>query len=202
MRGERKRWFRPVEFPHQNGEHGADVAAKVAIRIVKLQRRRDENFGQRFNRPGDHLWEVVNANMKWRLRYDELSDKDKQEFIADGKSRFCAGEKFGKYHLDPGKGGKGLRTDEVPGPRPRLQYGGAQEYLDAQAVVMSNVNREEDWTGWVLHQKIYIVGVLVDMIGAERPWSTENRDSILSFKQNIGKEREFMDRWRETLESA
>ena len=108
--------------------------------------------------------------------------------------------KFGKYHLGPGKGGKGLRTGEAPGPRPRLQYGGAQENLDAQAIVISDCNREKDLTGWVLHQKIYIVGVLVDMTEAECPWSTENRDNILWFKKNIGKDREFMNRWRETLE--
>ena len=64
-----------------------EVAAKVAIRIAKLQKREDENLGQRFNRPGDHLWEVVNANTKWRQRYDEMSDKDKQELIPNGKSR-------------------------------------------------------------------------------------------------------------------
>ena len=109
----------------------AEVAAKEAIRIAKLQTRGDNNLEQRFLRPGDHIWEVVNANMKWRIRFDGMADKEQQEFIADGTSRFCAGEKFDKYHLDPGKGGKGFHAGEVPGPRPRLQYGGAQEYLNA-----------------------------------------------------------------------
>ena len=41
-----------------------EVAAKEAVRIAKLQTRVDNNLEQRFLRPGDHLWEVVNANMK------------------------------------------------------------------------------------------------------------------------------------------
>ena len=178
----------------------AEVAAKEAIRIAKLQQCEDDNREQRFLKPGDHLWEVVHANMKWRLRCDGMSDKEQQEFIADGKSRFCAGEEFDKYHHDPGQGGKGLRAVEVPGPRPRLQYGGAKEYLIAQAFVMSDAGREEDLIKWVLHQKIYIVGVLVDMIEAMCPWSTENRENVLWFKKNIGEDQEFLKRWRAALE--
>ena len=129
-----------------------------------------------------------------------MTDNEQKEFIADGKSRFCAGEKFDKYQLDPGKGGKGLHAGEVPGPRPRLQYGGAQEYLNAQAVIMSDASREKDMTKWVLHQKIYIVGVLVDMIEAKYPWSTESRENLLWLKKHAGKEREFLNRWHEALE--
>ena len=129
-----------------------------------------------------------------------MSYREQQEFIADGKSRFCAGEEFDKFHLDPGKGGKGLCTGKMPGPRPRLQYGGAKEYLIAQASVMSDAGREDDVIVWVLRQKIYIVGVLVGMIEAKCPWSTENRDNILWFKKNIGEDKEFLKVWCETLE--
>ena len=104
--------------------------------------------------------------MKWRLRYDNRPYAEKQEFISTGKSRFCAGEKFDKFHLDPGKGGKGLGAGEVPGPRLRLEYGGAKEYLIAQALVLSDKNADgRDSTACILHKKkIYIVGALVDMI--------------------------------------
>ena len=68
-----------------------EVAAKEAIRIAKLQKREDDNLNQQFRRPGDILWEVVNANMKWRLRYDGMSYKAQQEFIFNGKSRFMRG---------------------------------------------------------------------------------------------------------------
>ena len=176
-----------------------EVAAKEAIRIAKLEAREDNNLEQRYLRPGDHLWEVVNANMKWRIRFDGMTD-DEQKFIAEGKSRFCAGEKFGKHHLDPGKGGKGLHAGEAPArPRPRLRYGGAQEYLDAQAIFMSDVGREEDMTTWVLHQKIYIAGVMVDMIEAKYPWSTESRENLIWFKQRTGWERKFLNIWHEEL---
>ena len=91
----------------------AEAAAKEAIRIAKFQKREDDNFKQQFHRPGDILWELVNGNMKWRLRYDQKPYEEQQEFISEGKSRFCAGVKFDKFHLDPRKGGKGLSRGPV-----------------------------------------------------------------------------------------
>ena len=176
-----------------------DVAAKEAIRIAKLQLREDNNLKQNFRKPGDVLWEVVNANMKRRLRYDKMSYDEQQEFISKGKSRFCAGEKFDKFHLGPGKGGKGLSTGEKSGPRPCLEYGGAKEYLIAQAHVLSDEGQDDNVIVWVLHKKIYIVGVLVDMIEGMCPWSTKSNQNILSFKHNIHEDRKFMKAWHETL---
>ena len=109
-----------------------EVAAKEAIRIAKLQAREDNNLEQQCLRPGDHLWGVVNANMKWRIRFDGMTEDEQQEFIAEGKSRFCVGEKFGKHHLDPGKGGKGLHAGEAPA---RLRRGLA---LASDTVVRKN----------------------------------------------------------------
>ena len=65
--------------------------------------------------------------------------------------------------------------------------------------MMSDVSREEDTIKLVLRQNIYIVGVLVAMIEAKYPWSTESRENILWFK-NIGKEREFLNMWCGALE--
>ena len=174
----------------------ADAAAKEAIRIAKLQLREDKQLKQSFRRPGDILWELVSGNMKWRLRYDSKSYAEQQESCSEGKSRFCAGENFDKFHLDAGKGGKGLGTGEKPGPRPVLEYGGAKEYLIAQATVLSDKN---DPIAWVLHEKIYIVGVLVDMIEEMCPWSIESLKSILSFKKNIHEDSKFMKAWHKTL---
>ena len=159
-----------------------EVAAKEAIRIAKLQAREDNNLEQRYLRPGDHLWEVVNANMKWRIRFDGMTDDEQQEFIASGKSRFCAGEKFEKR----------LRSG-------RIRYGGAAEYLKMQSKVMSDIGRDENETSWILHQKIYIVGVLVDMIEAKYPWSTESRGNLIWFKQRTGRTREFLNMWHDEL---
>ena len=114
---------------------------------------------------------------------------EQQEFISAGKSRFCAGEKFDKFHPDPGKGGKGLG----------LEYGGAKEYLIAQATVWSDKNEDDDPIAWVLHKKIYVVGVLVDMIEEMCPWSTKSLQNILSFKQNIHEDSKFMKAWHKTL---
>ena len=69
-----------------------EIAAQEALRIAKLQACEDNKLEQRYLRPGDHLWEVVNANMKWRIRFDEMTDEEQQVFIASGKSRFCACE--------------------------------------------------------------------------------------------------------------
>ena len=83
--------------------------------------------------------------MKWRIRFDSMTFDEQQEFIAIGKSRFCAGEKFDKQRLDPGKGGKGVHAGSSPArPRVKLRYGGAIQYLHAQEVVMSDVGRELD----------------------------------------------------------
>ena len=91
-----------------------EIAVKEVVRTAKVQVRADMNLEQRSFRLGDHLWEVVNANMKWRIRFDEMTFDAQQEFIASGKSRFCAGEKFDKHHLDPGKGGKGVHAGSSP----------------------------------------------------------------------------------------
>ena len=71
-----------------------EAAATEAIRIAKFQQREDKGLQQVFHRPGDILWELVNGNMKWRLRYDCRPDAEKRDFIAEGKSRFCAGAHF------------------------------------------------------------------------------------------------------------
>ena len=92
-----------------------------AVKIAKTQLRADRELEQRFARPGDHLWEVVNANMKWRIRFDEMTVDEQQAFIASGKSRFCAGEKFDKQYIDLSKR-----------PRVKLRHGGAQEFLHSQ----------------------------------------------------------------------
>ena len=165
-----------------------EIAAKEAIRIAKLHVRADKKLEQRCLRPGDHPWEVVNANMKWCIRFDEMTHDEQQAFIASGKSRFCAGEKFLVHHHDPGKR-----------PRVELRYGGAIEFLQAQGDVMSDFGRDGNMKQWVLHQKIYIVGVLVDEIERIYPWSTESRESLKWFKQNTGKTQEFLDMWLEIL---
>ena len=64
---------------------------------------------------------------------------------------------------------------------------------------MSDVGREEDMTKWVLHQRIYIVGVLVDMIEAKYPWSTESRENLIWFQQRTGRDREFLNMWHDEL---
>ena len=92
-----------------------DAAATEAIRIAKLQQRENKGLTQEFRRPGDILWELVNGNMKWRLRYDNRPDAEKQELISTGRSRFCAGAHFGVV--------------EAPGPRRRLEYGGAKDFF-------------------------------------------------------------------------
>ena len=127
---------------------------------------------------------------------DEMTFDEQQAFIASGKSRFCAGEKFDKHRLDPGKGGKGVHAGSSPArPRVELRYGGAIEYLQAQEDVMSDVGRELDMRQWILHQKFYIVGVLVDEIERKSLWSTESRENSIWFKKNTGKTQEFLDMW-------
>ena len=113
-----------------------EAAAKEAIRIAKLQKHEDDNIKQQFHRPGDHLWELVNGNMKWRLRYDQKSYEEQQEFISASKSRFCAGVMFDKFHLDPEKGGKGLGYGEKPGPVLNLSTEVLKNMV-AQSLVMS-----------------------------------------------------------------
>ena len=64
---------------------------------------------------------------------------------------------------------------------------------------MSDVGREFDKKQWILHQKIYIVGVLVDEIEREYPWSIESRESLIWFKKKTGKTPEFLEMWLELL---
>ena len=116
-----------------------------------------------------------------------------------GKGRFCAGKEFGQYHLDPGKGGKDLRAGEVPGPRVRLEYGGGLEFLHENEVHMFNVGREINKTQWILYQKIYIVGALVDEIEKMYPWSTTSPENVRWFNQNTGTTQEFLDEWLDIL---
>ena len=163
-------------------------AVKESVRIAKVQVRADMNLEQRFLRPGDHLWEVVNANMKFRIRFDEMTVDYQQAFIASGKSRFCAGEKFYKHHPDPNER-----------PRGKLRDGGAQEFLHEHDDVLSEMGREVNETLRIFHNKIFIVGVLVDEIERECPWSTESRENLLYFKQKTGKTPQFMKMWIESL---
>ena len=51
----------------------------------------------------------------------------------------------------------------------------------------------------ILHQRIYIVGVLVDGIEREYPWFTESRENLIWFKQKTGKTPEFLEMWLELL---
>ena len=132
-----------------------DRAMQESIGIAKAQVRSDKDLEQRFVRPGDHLWEVVNGNMKWRIRFDAMPFDEQQTFIADGKSRFCAGDKFERQSFD--------FHHRPPIP---LEYGGAEEFLVSQAEHLSLRSRRDNETAWILHGKIYIAGVLADGIEA------------------------------------
>ena len=110
--------------------------------------------------------------MKWRLRYDNRPDDEKQELISAGRSRFCAGAHFGKL-------------SRAPGPRRRLEYGGAKEFLTAQAWTCLNGCRGEYTTDCIMLKKIYIVAVLVDMIEEMCPWSTESLITSCSSKGTL-----------------
>ena len=102
--------------------------------------------------------------------------------------------------LDPGHGGKGVHAGSFPArPRVELRYGGAIEYLQAQETIMSDVGRELDMNQWILHQNIYIVGVLVDEIEREYPSSAESKENLIWLKKNTGKTPEFLEMWLELL---
>ena len=73
-----------------------EQAIEESIRITKVQVRVDKGLAQRFQRPVDHLWEVVNGILKWRTKFDAMTFEEQQSIIADGKSRFCVGAKFEK----------------------------------------------------------------------------------------------------------
>ena len=61
------------------------------------------------------------------------------------------------------------------------------------------MGREMNETLWILHSKIFIVGVLVDEIEREYPWPTESRENLPYFKQKTGKTPQFMKMWIESL---
>ena len=154
-----------------------DVAASEAIRIAKRQIRENQGRVQAFRKPGDILWELVNGNMKWRLRYDSRPEDEKQKLIAAGGSRFCAGTHFGVV--------------ETPKSGRHLNYGGPNDFLTAQAANMSEVDADWEYTTECIKlKKIFIVGALVDMIEGMFPSSTENAYKILQFKRNASSDRE------------
>ena len=65
---------------------------------------------------------------------------------------------------------------------------------------MSDMNADGDYsTLFSMLKKIYIVGVLVDMIEEMCPSSTKNLINILLFKKNISSDDSFMKAWYETL---
>ena len=105
-----------------------DVAASEAIRIAKRQIREDGGKVQAFRKPGDILWELVNGNMKWRMRFDRRPEGERRGIIAAGGSRFCAGTHFGKV--------------EAPDQERLLGYGGPNQFLAAQADKMSAVDAD------------------------------------------------------------
>ena len=105
-----------------------DVAASEAIRIARRQIRENEGRAQAFRKPGDILWELVNGNMKWRMRFDHRPEDEKQKLIAAGGSRFCAGTHFGV--VETSESGR------------HLDYGGPNEFLTAQAEKMSVVDAD------------------------------------------------------------
>ena len=118
-----------------------DRAIEESIRIAKTQVRSDRGLEQRFVRPGGHLWEVVNGNTKWRIRFDALSFDGQQTFIADCNSRFCAGDKFERQSFD-----------FHHRPPISLEYGGAEEFLVSQAKHLSSHRRgRDDEIAWILH---------------------------------------------------
>ena len=128
-----------------------DVAASEAIRIAKRQIREDGGKVPAFRKPGDILWELVNGNMKWRMRFDRRPEGERRGLIAAGGSRFCAGTHFGKV--------------EAPDQERHLGYGGPNQFLAAQADKMSVVDADGNCTTeCVEFKKIFIVAVLVDMI--------------------------------------
>ena len=165
-----------------------DRAVKECVRIAKTQVRIDKDLEQRFQRPGDHLWEVANGNLTWRIRFDAMPFSEQQALIVDGKSRFCAGGKFEKQIFD--------FHNKPPIP---LVYGGAHEFLISQDLHLSLHCRSQNETAWMLHNKIYIAGVLADEIEAAYPWSTWNKENLLQFKRVTGKSPECMDLWKRTL---
>ena len=70
-----------------------DQAIEGSMRVSKLQARVDKGLTQRFQRPVDHLWEVMYGILKWRIKFDAVTHDDQQSLIADGKGRVCMGDK-------------------------------------------------------------------------------------------------------------
>ena len=89
-----------------SGDHPSDiapvpgieeVALNEAVRAARRMIREDQGKNQSFNKPSVLFWELVNGNMKWRLRWDQQrSDEEKQALVRAGGSRFCAGTHFGE----------------------------------------------------------------------------------------------------------
>ena len=84
-----------------SGDHPSDiapvpgieeVALNEAVRAARRMIREDQGKNQSFNKPSVLFWELVNGNMKWRLRWDQKrSVEEKQKLVNEGGSRFCAG---------------------------------------------------------------------------------------------------------------
>ena len=156
---------------------------KAARRMI----REDQGKNQSFSKPSVLLWELVNGNMKWRLRWDQRrSVEEKQQLVNEGCSRFCAGTHFGAL------------TDRNRA-RP-LGYGGPTSFLHAQAAALKERDAEGNYTTECIKiKKIFVVAVMVDFIEDWFPRSIESADSILDVKKNSGHDSEFMKSWSEAL---
>ena len=119
-------------------------AVEGFIRIAKSNVRVDKGLTQPFVRPVDHLWEVVNGILKWRIRFDALPFEEQQSPIADGKSRCCAGDEFEKQ-----------RFDFYSRPPIPLKYGGAKEFLVSQRDNLSSHRCGDEDTWILLLQDLY-----------------------------------------------
>ena len=129
-----------------------EVALSEAVRAARRMIREDQGKNQSFSKPSVLLWELVNGNMKWRLRWDQRrSDEEKQKLVNEGGSRFCAGTHFGAV------------TDKNR-ERP-LGYGGPTSFLNAQAAKLNECDAEGNYTTECIKiKKIFVVAVMVDFI--------------------------------------
>ena len=149
----------------------------------------DQDKRQTFSKPGFILWELVNGNMKWRLRFDQRPDEGKRRLIDSGGSRFCAGTHFGEV--------------ENPDQRRHLGYGGPTQFLRAQAKKLAEVDDDGNYTiECIKIKKIFIVAIMVDMIEEWFPESTQSPENIMWFKQKSGLNSDFMKAWHVGLNDA
>ena len=167
-----------------------EVALSEAVRAARRMIREDQGKNQSFSKPSVLFWELVNGNMKWRLRWDQRrTDAEKQKLVNEGGSRFCAGTHFGAV------------TDENC-ERP-LGYGGPTSFANAQAEKLNERDAEGNYTTECIKiKKIFVVAIMVDFIEEWFPKSIESADSILDIKQNSGYDHEFMEAWSRALEDV